>query len=149
MRRRATRPESAPPGLKPALAEPSIAALVERARLLGALDTALRHALPAGLARDCRVANVDAQHLTVLARSSTVAARLRTLQDTLLAQTATLIGQRPDKLAVKVAPLPPAPLPASASKPLSGAAAAFLGSAAQAVADPELKDLLRRLASLA
>ena len=95
------------------------------------------------------MANVDAQHLTVLARSSTVAARLRTLQDALLAQTATLIGQRPDKLAVKVAPLPPAVGPATGSKPLSSTAAAFLGSAAQAVADPELKDLLRRLASLA
>jgi hypothetical protein len=148
-RRPAPRPEPRKPGLKPALAEPALGALVERARLLAALDAALRNALPVGLARDCRVANVDPTRLTVLARSSTVAARLRTLQDTLLTQTAVLIGRRPDKLAVKVAPLPADSNPPGPDKPLSGAAAAFLGSAAHAVADPELKDLLRRLASLA
>ena len=58
------------------------------------------------------------------------------------------IAFRPDS-AVKVAPARPVPPEPRPPKPLSTAAAAHLGESAAFLADPELRDLFLRLASLA
>lgn len=129
--------------------EPAIAGLVDRARELDALDAALREALPPPLASQVRLANLRESRLVFLASSSTVAARLRLAQDELLAYASRLTGRRLTALAVKVAPVPAVPPDGSPRKPLSHAASAHLAGAATAVTDPELQDLLRRLASLA
>ena len=139
------------PGSSPTrvTSEPAIAGLVGRAKELDALDAALRSALPAALSSQVRLANVRESRLVFLASSSTVAARLRLAQDELLAYASRLTGQALTTLAVKVAPVPAVPPDGSPRKPLSHAASAHMAGAATAVTDPELQDLLRRLASLA
>jgi hypothetical protein len=127
----------------------ALATLIERAQLLDALDVALRDALPPPLAQHCRVANVRGTRLVVLASSSTVAARLRTLQVELLSAANRLTGVRLNELAVKVAALPALPQGQTAAKPLSTAAASSLSDAAAILADPELRDLFLRMASMA
>jgi hypothetical protein len=128
---------------------PALATLIERARLLDALDVALRDALPPPLARQCRVANIRGARLVVLASSSTVAARLRTVQTELLDAANRLANIRLSELAVKVAALPALSQSQIAAKPLSTAAASSLNDAAAILADPELRDLLLRMASMA
>lgn len=130
-------------------AEPAIAGLVDRAQVLDALDATLRAALPAALASQVRLANVRESRLVFLASSSTVAARLRLAQDELLAYASRVTGQALTTLAVKVSPVPAVPPDGLPRKALSHAASAHLAGAATAITDPELKDLLRRLASLA
>ena len=144
-RRRTTRSDTP----TPLLAEPSLAGLVDRARLLDALDAVLREALPAALASQVRLANVKGQRLVFLASSSTVAARLRLLADVLYQAARDRTGQTFAHLAIKVARLPARPRGEQSQNPLSHAAAKHLTAAADAVTDPELSELMRRLASLA
>lgn len=149
MQRRPSKPPV--PGSSPhrVTAEPAIAGLVDRARELDALDATLREALPPLLACQVRLANMRESRLVFLASSSTVAARLRLAQDELLAYASRLTGQRLTTLAVKVAPVPAVPPDGLPRKPLSHTASTHLAAAATAITDPELQDLLRRLASLA
>lgn len=123
--------------------------LVDRARVLDALDKVLRDALPQPVAEQCRLANVRGKRLIFLASSSLVAARLKLLTDTLFQAAKLRTDTTFDQLTVKVARLPSRPPGEPPPKPLSNTAASHLAAAADAVTDPELKDLLQRLASLA
>jgi len=58
-------------------------------------------------------------------------------------------GLKIEKFAVKVAPLPPVPPGQIRRKPLSNAAAEHLKAAARSLADPELRAVYLRMASLA
>jgi hypothetical protein len=149
MQRKSSKPPAAATSPTRVTAEPAIAGLVDRARELDALDATLRAALPAVLASQVRLANMRESRLVFLASSSTVAARLRLAQDELLAYASRVTGQALTTLAVKVSPVPAVPPDGLPRKALSHAASAHLAGAATAITDPELKDLLRRLASLA
>ncbi len=131
-----------------ALAELGLTGLVERARELDALDRTLRGALPPNLADRCRLANVDGSRLVFLANSPAVAARLRQLQAEVFRHAADTAGLRFDKFTVKVAAVHAVP-PATPQEPLSPTASAHLADAARFLADPELRDLFLKLASLA
>lgn len=148
MPRPPARPPSRPLRPQAAVSDPILAGLVERARKLDALDRTLRGALPPRLADRCRLANVDGSRLVFLAHSPAVAARLRQMQDEMLRHAAETTGQRMDKLTVKVAAVPAVP-PATPLEPLSPAASAHLADTARLLADPEMRDLFLKLASLA
>ncbi len=123
--------------------------LAARARVLDLLDGRLRHHLPETLARECRLADLRNGRLVFIATSSIWATRLRLHQTSLLAEAHAATGDTIEHLAVKVAPLPPAPPEPAKSKPLSTAAAKHLRTAAKTIADPELQALYLQLASLA
>jgi hypothetical protein len=147
-----TRPVAPPGPSQPVKAAdtPALSGLVAQARLLDLLDHAVRAALPAPLASQCRLVNTRQSRLILLANSPTVAARLRLMRDTLLDHASRVSGRRYDELTVKVGS--PAATVAStppAGKPLSPLAADHLRRAASFLEDPQLADLLRRLASLA
>src|SRR5215470_5011355 len=126
-----------------------VAALITRARALDALDRQLRQPLPDPLRSQCVLASVQAGRIVFLASSSAWAAKLRLLQNAILAQARAISGLPVDKFTVKVAPLPPRPPRQQRRKPLSSAAAEHLKTAARSIADPELKAVYLRLASLA
>jgi hypothetical protein len=130
-------------------AGPSLAGLVEHARLLEALDQALRGALPPAFAGQVRLANLRGSRLVFLAGSPAVATRLRLMQDALTTAASRFTGKAIDQLTVKVATMPVVPRDPAPRKPLSKAAAEHLRQAASILDDPELRDLLHRLASLA
>jgi hypothetical protein len=126
-----------------------VAALVARARALDALDRQLRQPLPEPLRSQCCLASVDAGRVVFLASSSAWAAKLRPYQNALIAQARVVSGLPVEKFAVKVAPLPPRPPRQTRRKPLSSNAAEHLKAAARSIADPELRAVYLRLASLA
>ena len=126
-----------------------MAALIARARALDALDQQLRQPLPEPLRRQCRLADLSSGRLVFLASSSVWASKLRFHQAALLAEARMISGLPVGKFTVKVAPLPPVPPGQIRRKPLSKTAAEHLKTAAQSVADPELRAVYLRLASLA
>jgi len=126
-----------------------VAALVARARALDALDRQLRQPLPEPLRSQCCLASVDSSRIVFLASSSAWAAKLRLQQNALIAQARVISGLPVEKFAVKVAPLPPRPPGPTRRKPLSTSAAEHLKTAARSIADPELRAVYLRLASLA
>ena len=126
-----------------------VAALTARARALDALDHKLRQPLPDPLRHQCRLADIRAGRLVFLASSSAWAAKLRLQQTALLAEARKISGLTIEKFAVKVAPLPSLSPEQTRRKPLSHAAAEHLKAAARSVADPELRAVYLRLASLA
>lgn len=126
-----------------------VAALTARARALDALDHTLRQPLPDPLRHQCQLADIRAGRLVFLASSSVWAAKLRLHQATLLADARKITGQAIGKFAVKVAPLPSLSPEQTRRKPLSPTAAEHLKAAARSVADPELRAVYLRLASLA
>jgi hypothetical protein len=125
-----------------------LGSLVERARMLDALDRQLRQSLPEPLRLQCRLANVRADRLVFLVSSPVWSAKLRLHADALLGAAAA-VGLQVSSLTVKVATMQPVPPDQTPLTPLSPAARASLRAAAGAVADPELRDRLLRLASLA
>ena len=126
-----------------------VAALTARARAMDALDRQLRQPLPEPLRSHCCLASVQAGRIVFLASSSAWAAKLRPYQNALIAQARVVSGLPVEKFAVKVAPLPPRPPRQTRRKPLSITAAEHLKAAAHSIADPELKAVYLRLASLA
>jgi AsmA protein len=122
---------------------------IRRARALLKLDTQLRLSLPESVRRHCCLADVRAGRVVFLADSSTWAAKLRLHQSVILAEAQKALGQEVKSFTVKVAPLPSVPPEPARRKPLSSAAAAHLSAAAVTLADPELRALFLRLASLA
>jgi hypothetical protein len=126
-----------------------VAALLARARALDALDQQLRQPLPDALRRQCKLATVHAGRIVFLASSSTWATKLRLYQNAIIAQARVTSGLPIEKFTVKVAPLPPAPPEPAKRKPLSKASAEHLKAAARSLADPELRAVYLRLASLA
>lgn len=129
---------------------PALSGLVAQARLLDLLDHAVRAALPAPLASQCRLVNTRQSRLILLANSPAVAARLRLMRDTLTDHASRISGRRYDELTVKVgSPAATVGSTSTTGKPLSPLAADHLRRAASFLEDPQLADLLRRMASLA
>ena len=124
-----------------------LASLVERARWLDALDPVLRQSLPATLADQCRLANVDDKCVVFLVSAPVWRAKLRLHADALLAAAAAA-GLKARTLVVKVsAPGPVIPTGSGPAKPLSEAVRDSLRATAQSVSDPELRAQLLRLAA--
>ena len=129
---------------------PRFAALVERARELAVVASAVTAALPGALATECTVANIRQHRLIMLAASATAAARLRLLAPGVLQAAREVSGQALVELTIKVTATQSVPTdPRAESRPLSHAAADHLARAASSLADPELRALFQKLASLA
>ncbi|MFA5684903.1 MAG: DciA family protein [Lysobacteraceae bacterium] len=143
-------PDSAKPFRAPVdlLGTPDLAKLVDRIRWLEALDRRLRQSLPASLASQCRLANVREDRLVFLVQAPVWKARLRLHTDVLL-DAARAAGLDIRTLTVKVATMPPVPPGEAPHTPLSAAARDALRAAAATTDDPELRDRLLALASLA
>ena len=136
-----------PPLALEALAGSGLANVVERAKWLAALDPLLRQSLPATLADQCKLANVDDKHLVFLVSAPVWKAKLRLHADALLGAAAAA-GLKARTLVVKVVPPEPAiPAGTGSSKPLSEEVRDSLRATAQSVSDPELRAQLLRLAS--
>jgi hypothetical protein len=136
---------------QPLLAAPegsTLDGLIDRARALGALDKRLRQSLPEPLAGQCRLANVREGRLVFLASSPLWRNRLRLESASLLAA-ATEAGIPAFELTVKVAPMLTVPPEQASHSPITPAAAAALRDAALQATDPELRQQLLALASLA
>lgn len=136
-------------GLKPASQCLSLDALAKRARALDALNDRLRRLLPETIARECRLADCNNGRLVFLASSSPWATRLRLHETALLAEARAALGDRVDRLVLKVAALSIDPHDPAAPKPLSSAAASHLEAAAKSMKDPEIRALYLQLAALA
>jgi hypothetical protein len=121
--------------------------LLERAQWLGRLDQSLRQSLPATLAGQCRLANVDHDKLVFLVNAPVWKDKLRLHADALLGAAAAA-GLTVRALVVKVAPPSPTPLGDKTGKPLSQAVRDSLRATAQSVEDPQLRLQLLKLASL-
>ena len=117
--------------------------------MLDALDERLRRILPGPVASECRLADCRNGRLVFLTSSSPWATRLRLHEQTLLAEARIAVGERVDRLIVKVAALPVVPRDHAIPKPLSSAAGDYLSIAAESIKDPELKSLYLQLAALA
>ena len=130
-----------------ALEGSGLAGVVERARWLDALDPVLRQSLPATLADQCRLANVDDKCVVFLVTAPVWKAKLRLHADAVLAAAAAA-GLKARTLVVKVsAPDPVTPTGSGPAKPLSEAVRDALRATAQSVSDPGLREQLLRLAS--
>ncbi len=144
--RGAAAPTRLPPRALEALSGTGLASVVERARWLGELDPVLRQSLPATLADQCKLANVDDKNLVFLVSAPVWKARLRLHADALLGAAAAA-GLEARTLVVKVSPPEPAiPAGTGQSKPLSEAVRDSLRATAQSVSDPGLRAQLLRLA---
>lgn len=117
--------------------------------MLATLDGQLRLSLPEPLRRQCCLADVRAGRVVFLATSPAWAAKLRLMQNLILAQARQALGADIRTFTVKVADLAPVPPEPARRKPLSPAAAEHLKTAAKSLADPELRALYLKLASLA
>lgn len=126
-----------------------VAALIERARALETLDIQLRLALPPAVRPHCCLADARDGRVVFLANSSAWAAKLRLHQSQILAEARRVLGRDFKSFAVKVAPLPSVPPETTKRNPLSHTSAEHLKQAALTLADPELRALYLRLASLA
>ncbi len=127
---------------------PSLNSLLEHAARLRRVDTGLRRQLSEPWATWFSVANVRSDALVLVTGQSAVAARLRTEQVRLLALASPFWPTPLTRLVVKTVPefSDPSKTP---TKPLSPTAAKHLSAAAAATDDPEMRELLSRLASLA
>ena len=122
--------------------------VIERARALDALDRQLRQSLPASLAPHVRLGNVRDGRLVFLVTSPVWKTKLRLHAD-VLRDAAAAAGLTASGMTVKVATMRPVPPNATPNAPLSANARDQLRAAAATVADPELRDQLLRMASLA
>jgi hypothetical protein len=122
--------------------------MIERARMLDALDRRLRQSLPDSVAAQVRLGNIRDGRLVFLVSSPIWKAKLRLYVD-VLRDAAAAAGLQASGLTVKVATMQPVPPDAAPRSPLSPTARETLRAAAGAVADPELRDQLLRMASLA
>lgn len=124
--------------------------LAERARELDALDRLLRQCLPEPLASRTRLANVRQGRLVFLVDAAGIATALR-LHTPELVRAAQAAGVEASALTVKVATMRAAQTATAAplQPPLSTATQAKLRAAAGHLDDPELRDRLLRLASMA
>jgi hypothetical protein len=130
-----------------ALEGTGLASLVERARWLDALDPVLRQNLPATLADQCKLANVDDKYVVFLVSAPVWKAKLRLHADAVLAAAAAA-GLKARTLMVKVsAPNPAIPSGSGPVKPLSEAVRDSLRATALSVSDPGLRSQLLKLAA--
>jgi hypothetical protein len=120
--------------------------MLRRARELDRLDLLLRQNLPAPMAANCRLANVDLDKLVFLVNAPVWKSKLRLMADSLL-EAAAAAGHPARALVVKVVPMPTGS-PESIGKPLSEAVRESLRAAARSVEDPDLRAQLLKLASV-
>lgn len=121
--------------------------VIERAQRLDKLDHLLRQSLPAALAGQCRLANIDRDRLVFLVNAPVWNNKLRLMADVLL-DAAAAAGYPVRTLVIKVVPTPPTPPGAAIGSPLTEAVRESLRATAQSVKDPELRAQLLKLASL-
>jgi hypothetical protein len=138
-------PSSPPQALQ--AAEAGLGPMIRRARELDRLDHLLRQSLPAAVAENCRLANVDRERLVFLVSTPVWKSKLRMLADVLL-DAAAAAGHPARVLVVKVVPPAPQYSPDVAGKPLSEAVRESLRAAARSVEDPDLRAQLLKLASV-
>jgi len=118
--------------------------------MLETIASAVSATLPPALSRAVTLANVREQRLVVLADSGAAAARVRLLAPQVLRAARDASGLALSELTVKVTSTAAAPPDmAIEHRSLSRAAADHLAHAAESMADPELRVLLSKLASLA
>lgn len=128
---------------------PALSALLEHAARLRRLDHQLRLQLAWAESATFEVANVRTGTLVLTTPLATVASRIRLEQTRILESASRSWGAPLNKLMVRTIPAqarqssPPVP------KSLSTTAAQQLRAAASVTNDPELSDLLKRMASLA
>lgn len=125
-----------------------LGSVIKRARDLDALDRQLRQSLPPSLAPHVRLGNVRDGRLVFLVTSPVWKAKLRLYAD-VIRDAASAAGLQASGMTVKVATMLPVPPAAASHAPLSSSARDSLRAAADAVADPELRAQLLRMASLA
>jgi hypothetical protein len=130
-----------------AAADAGLGLIIERARWLDGFDALLRQSLPAALAGQCRLANVDHDKLVFQVNAPVWKSKLRLHADVLL-DAAAAAGHPARTLVVKVVPATPISRGDTAGKPLSHAVRESLRTTAQSVGDPELRAQLLKLASL-
>jgi len=143
---RGAAPRSPPDALQ-AVTDSELGSVIARAQWLDRLDALLRQSLPAALAGQCRLANVDKDKLVFLVSAPVWKSKLRLSADILL-DAAAAAGLPARTLVVKVVPATPISPGATAGKPLSQAVRESLRTTAQSVGDPELRAQLLKLASL-
>lgn len=120
--------------------------MLRRARELDRLDRLLRQSLPAAVAENSRLANVDADKLVFLVNAPVWKSKLRSLAGVLF-DTASAAGHPARTLVVKVVPTA-SNSPEPVGKPLSEAVRESLRAAARSVEDPDLRAQLLKLASV-
>jgi hypothetical protein len=138
---------SSPPRALEAASAAGLGPLIQRAQSLGRLDQLLRQSLPATLAQQCRLANVEPDRLVFLVNAPVWKNKLRLMADTLL-DAAAAAGYPARALVVKVVPTISISPETSVGKPLSEAVRESLRATAQSVKDPDLRAQLLKLASL-
>jgi hypothetical protein len=142
-------PGGAGPGTPPQAlqaAEAGLGPMIRRARELDRLDHLLRQNLPAAVAENCRLANVERDRLVFLVNAPVWKSKLRLLADVLL-DAAAAAGHPARALVVKIVPAP-SNSPEASGKPLSEAVRESLRAAARSVEDPDLRAQLLKLASV-
>lgn len=125
-----------------------LGSVIERAKTLDALDRRLRQSLPPALAAHVRLGNLRDGRLVFLVSSPIWKAKLRLHAD-VLRDAAAAAGLTACGMTVKVATMQPVPAGTTSHTPLSATARETLRAAAATVSDPELRDQLLRMASLA
>ncbi|MFA6985726.1 MAG: DciA family protein [Arenimonas sp.] len=138
---------SSPPQALQAASAAGLGPLIQRAQALGRLDQLLRQNLPAALAENCRLANVDNDRLVFLVSAPVWKNKLRLVADVLL-DGAAAAGHPVRTLVVKVVPTSSISPETVVGKPLSEAVRDSLRATAQSVNDPDLRAQLLKLASL-
>ena len=128
---------------------PALSHLLAHAARLRRLEYQLRIQLPWAESASFELANVRTGTLVLITPLATVASRLR-LEQTRILQVAARYWDTPiTKLIVKTNPAKASESPTPESSTLSPAAGRQLRAAASTLTDPELRDLLLRMASLA
>lgn len=138
---------SSPTQALQAAAAGGLGPLIQRARELARLDQLLRQNLPAAVAQQCRLANVDKDRLVFLVNAPVWKNKLRLMADVLL-DAAAAAGHPARTLVVKVVPSFDVSPETTIGKPLSEAVRESLRATAQSVNDPDLRAQLLKLASL-
>jgi hypothetical protein len=132
-----------------AVGTPALSHLLKHAARLRRLDYQLRLQLAWAESAPFELANVRTGILVLTTPLATVASRLRLEQTRIIEAASRSWGSPITKLVVKTVPAMAHKSPAPAPQALSSAAAQQLRAAACVSSDPELRDLLLRMASFA
>lgn len=133
------RPAVAPVAALDAVMKGRSGSPLRRALWLDELDTALRPHLPPPLAGQCRLANVDGEHLVFLVQSPLWHARLRLAEKTLI-DAARSIGLKVTQVTIKTASSP--------LRPLARTEQTNHGAAVSTATQKGLRDALEALADV-
>jgi len=149
-RRSPVNPGTTPKGPVAALdvaADKTLLGVLQRAEALRALDRALQACLPQPLSQHAQLGNVRDGILIFIVDAPIWKAKLRLLQAELV-DTAISAGFPAKGVSVKVSPKLPEPTPERGPQPISARSRDALRQTAESVSDPQLRDVLLRLASM-